>query len=60
MYLGVKFQTSGMTERVSKTLMSFMSLLLGLWRTQEVPGLGFIICIPWVSPRKLKFHENRG
>ena len=31
-----------MNIRVSKNLISFMFLLLGLWKTLEVNGLGFI------------------
>ena len=41
--LGLKFQPSCMAKRVSRTLLSFMSSMLGLWRTLEFPGLGSII-----------------
>ena len=44
MYLDFKFQPFGNTKMVSRTLLSLMSSLLGLWRTLEVPGSGFI---PW-------------
>ena len=45
MYLSLKFEPSGMNKRVSRTLESFMSSMLGLWGTLEVHGLDFIICI---------------
>ena len=41
-YIDSQCQSSVMTKSVSRMLLSFMSSMLRLWRTLEVPGLYFI------------------